>query len=75
VQDEVNERNVDVQVAIVVDEALLGELIQKEIHPGPRGANHLGERFLTHLRQVVEADHIAAVHGAQQPVELLDPGL
>jgi hypothetical protein len=41
---------VDVQAAIVVDEAQLSELIQKETHPGPRGADHLGQRFLTDPR-------------------------
>ena len=40
----------DVQAAIVVDEAQPSELIQKETHPGPGGADHLGERFLTDLR-------------------------
>ena len=40
----------DVQAAIVVDEAQPAELIQKETHPGPGGADHLGERFLTDSR-------------------------
>ena len=37
----------DVHATIVVDEAQLAELVQEETHPGPRGADHLGERFLT----------------------------
>ena len=36
VQDDVEERAVDPQVAIVVNKAQLAELIQKEIHPGAR---------------------------------------
>jgi len=40
----------DVQAAIVVDEAQPSELIQEETHAGPGGADHLGERFLTDLR-------------------------
>ena len=39
----------DVQAAIVVDETRLSELIQKETHSGPSGANHFGERFLIDL--------------------------
>ena len=50
VEDDVEEGTVDAQTAIIVDEAQLAELIQKEIHPGPRGADHLGQRFLTDLR-------------------------
>jgi hypothetical protein len=50
VQEDVEEGTVDAQVAIVVDEAQLAELIQKKTHPGPRRANHLGQRLLTDLR-------------------------
>jgi hypothetical protein len=41
---------VDVQAAIVVDEAQFAELIQKKTHSGARGADHLGERLLTDPR-------------------------
>ena len=40
----------DTHAAIVVNESQLSELIQKKIHPAPRGADHLGEHFLTDLR-------------------------
>ena len=36
--------------AVVVYEAQLSELIQKETHPGPRGADPLGKRCLTDPR-------------------------
>jgi hypothetical protein len=41
------------QFAVVVNEAQLVELIQKETDPGARGADHLGERFLADLRNEV----------------------
>ena len=50
VEDNVEEGTVDAQTAIIVDEAKLSELIQKETYPGPRGADHLGKRFLTDPR-------------------------
>jgi hypothetical protein len=40
----------DMQAAVVVDEAQLSEFIQKETHPGPGSADHLGKRFLTDFR-------------------------
>jgi hypothetical protein len=50
VEDDGEKGTMDAQATIVVDEAQLSELIQKEIHPGPCGADHLGERFLTDPR-------------------------
>ncbi len=38
-----------VQPAVVLNEALVAELIQKEIDAGARGADHLGQCFLTDL--------------------------
>jgi hypothetical protein len=38
-----------VQPAVVVNESRLAELGQKETDAGSRGADHLGERFLTDL--------------------------
>jgi hypothetical protein len=42
VQDDGEEGTMDAQTAIVVDEAQLSELIQKETHPGPGGATVCG---------------------------------
>ena len=56
----------DVQAAIVVDEAQLSELIQEETHPGPGGADHLGERFLTDLRNHVLRLPVLPKVGQQQ---------
>ena len=36
--------------ALVVNEAQLSELIQKETHTRARGADHVGERILADLR-------------------------
>jgi hypothetical protein len=41
---------VHVQTAVVVDEPQFAELIPEETHSGPRGADHLGQRVLTDLR-------------------------
>ena len=37
-------------MAVVIDETQLAELIREETDAGARGADHLGERFLTDLR-------------------------
>ena len=42
--------NPSAEVAVVCDVAEIFELIHKVTHPGSRGADHLGERFLTDLR-------------------------
>ena len=50
VQDDTEEGGVNLQSAVVVNEAQLPELIQKETDAGPRGADHFGPYFLTDLR-------------------------
>ena len=49
-EDDIEEGAVHMQLAIVIDEAQLPELIHKETDTGTRSADHLGERFLTDLR-------------------------
>lgn len=39
-----------VQSAVVFQEAQFSELVHEEMDAGPRGADHLGQRFLTDLR-------------------------
>src|SRR6188472_1287023 len=43
------ERAVDVQAAVVVDEAHLAEAVHEVADPRPRGADHGGEGLLAHL--------------------------
>jgi len=50
VEDDIEEGTVDVQPAVVVDEPQSVEHILEETDAGPRGADHLGQRFLTDLR-------------------------
>jgi len=42
VEDNIEEGNVHVQSAVVVDEAQFAELIHEETDSDPRGADHLG---------------------------------
>ena len=37
----------DVQAAVVFNEAQLPKLVHEETHPGPRRPDHLGQGFLT----------------------------
>ena len=49
VEDDIEEGTVHVQPAVVVYEAQFAELIHEETDAGARGADHLGQRFLTDL--------------------------
>src|ERR1041384_8636312 len=64
-KDDAEEGAVDLErrLAVVVDEAELLELVEEEIHPRPRGADHLGQRFLRY-----------AGHDPERPVLLAVPG-
>ena len=50
VQDDTEEGAVHLQSAVVLNEAQLPELIQKETDAGARGADHFRQHFLTDLR-------------------------
>jgi hypothetical protein len=50
VEDEIEEGTVHVQPTIVMYEAQFLELVHEETDAGARGADHLGEHFLTDLR-------------------------
>ena len=49
-EDDIEEGAVHAQRAIVINETQLAELIHEETDAGARSADHLGERFLTELR-------------------------
>lgn len=49
-EDDIEEGAVHVQPAVVLNVAQLAELVEKETDAGAGGADHLGERFLTNLR-------------------------
>jgi hypothetical protein len=50
VGDDIEEGTVHVQSLIIVKDAQLPELIQKETDAGARGADHLNQQVLTDLR-------------------------
>jgi hypothetical protein len=49
-QNDIQERAVDSQVAVVVNQAQVSELIHETAHARSRFADHLRERFLADLR-------------------------
>ena len=51
-KDDAEERAIDLEAAVVFDEAKFPELVHEEVDTGPRRADHLGERFLRQLWQV-----------------------
>jgi len=50
VENDIEEGTVHVQSLVVVNEAPLPKLIQKETHTGARGADHLKQQVLTDFR-------------------------
>jgi hypothetical protein len=51
VEDDAEEGTVHGQAAVVLDKAQLPELVHEVTDSGPRGADHLGQRFLANLRK------------------------
>src|SRR5271168_5412334 len=51
VEDDGQQGFVDLDSAVVLDEAEFPEFIHEEIHAGTRGADHFGKRFLGYLRK------------------------
>lgn len=49
-QDDIEEGTANAQSAVVIDEAQLPELIQKETDSWSRGADHIGQSLLADLR-------------------------
>jgi hypothetical protein len=50
VQNNAQQRAVDFDAAVVINEAQLPKLVHEMAHTGPRRADHLRERLLAHLR-------------------------
>src|SRR2546427_2145912 len=51
VDDDGQQRGIDLEAAVVFDEAERLELFHEEVHAGPRRPDHFGERFLRDFRQ------------------------
>src|SRR5271167_1438480 len=66
VEDDAEERGIDLQAAIVFDEAELAEFVHEEIDAGARGADHFRERFLGDFGQDSLRFVFGAVAGQQQ---------
>jgi hypothetical protein len=47
VEDDIEEGAVNLQAAVVFNEAELPKLVHEETDPGPRRPDHLGQGFLT----------------------------
>ena len=50
VQDDRQQGTIDRDIAVVLDESELPELVHEEVHAGARGADDLGQRFLRRIR-------------------------
>jgi hypothetical protein len=50
VQNNIQQRTVDLHIAIVFDKSQLSEFVHEMAYAGPRGANHLRKRLLTDFR-------------------------
>src|SRR6267154_2047480 len=85
VKDNTQEGIVDVDLAVVLDEAQFPEFVHEKIDPGPRGANHLRQHLLRYfgkhlLRMASRAVVREQQQSARQPLlagveELVHQGL
>src|SRR6188474_3560350 len=66
VQHHAEKSAVDLQAAVVLDEAELSELVHEKVHTRTGRAHHLGERFLRQLWQHPLPRGLFAVPGEQQ---------
>jgi hypothetical protein len=72
VQDNTQEGIVDVDLAVVLDEAQFPEFVHEKIDPGPRRANHLRQHLLRYfgkhlLRMALRATAREQQESARQP--------
>src|SRR3979411_2383993 len=67
-QHGVEQRTVNLDFAVVVDEALFAEFVHEEADPGARGADHFGQGFLTECdRDRLAPPFLAQIREQQQP--------
>ena len=71
VKDNTPEGIVDVDLAVVLDEAQFPEFVHEKINPGPRGANHLRQHLLRyfgkHLLRMASRAVVREQQSARQP--------
>ena len=49
-QDRTQQRIVNLDVSVVIDETKLAKFVHEKAYSGPGGADHLRQRFLTNIR-------------------------
>lgn len=66
VKDDVQQRRVNLHLAVVLDEAEFAEFVEEKTDSGTRGPDHFGERFLTDFRNHFLGTRIFSEVGKQQ---------
>src|SRR6266481_9213526 len=66
VQDNAQEGIIDVDLAVVLDEAQFPEFVHEKIDPGPRRANHLRQHLLRYFGQHLLRMALRAIAREQQ---------
>jgi hypothetical protein len=66
VQDNIQERSIDLKSAVVLDESELSEFVHEEVDPWARCADHLRQRFLRHCGEHSVGLVFLTVTGKQQ---------
>jgi hypothetical protein len=65
VQDNTQERSIDLKPAVVLDESELSEFVHEKIDPGTGCADHFRQRFLRHFREYSVGLVFLAITGQQ----------
>ena len=65
VQDNTQERSIDMKSTVALDESELSEFVHEKIDPGTRCANHLRQRFLRNFGEYSLGLVFLAITGQQ----------
>lgn len=73
VDDDGQEGGIDLEAAVIFDEAELLELVHEKVHAGPGGPDHFGECFLRYFRHLPSKATTASFPACERTETLMPP--